>query len=173
MNENVQDLNRQQLLFWKQMYQLKVAALYIRFYRDHLGKWVTSLATLKAIASFGGIAAWVVWKEYAFLWGAIIAASQVADALKDVFPFTRKHKAASELAMILESLFIDNQLEWESVFSLRYTEDETMASLHRLRKLQFNAESQHFPEGLASRAALFERANQEAWEFFQTTYGIN
>jgi hypothetical protein len=37
-----------------------------------------------------------------FVWGANIAASQVADALKDVFPFAKKHKAASALAMTLD-----------------------------------------------------------------------
>ena len=119
------------------------------------------------------VAAWAVWKQYAFVWGAIIAASQVADALKDVFPFTRQHKAASELAMKLDSLFIDVQLEWESAFSHRYSEDEMVESLHRVRKAQFNAESQHFPEGLATRETLFDRAEREAWEFFRTTYGID
>ena len=49
------------------MIELRVAAGYIRRYRDDLGKKVTALATLKAIASSGGIAAWVIWKEYAFL----------------------------------------------------------------------------------------------------------
>src|SRR5271154_6548738 len=88
--------HRQQSLYWNQMIELKVAAGYIRRYRDDVGKQVTRLGTLKAIASSAGIAAWAVWKEYAFLWGVIIALSQVADALKEVFPFTKIHKAASE-----------------------------------------------------------------------------
>lgn len=67
----------------------------------------TGLGALKAIASCMGIAAWAVWREYAFVWGVVIAASQVADALKDVFPFAKKHKAACEHGMSLERLFID------------------------------------------------------------------
>jgi hypothetical protein len=85
------------------MIELKVAAAYIRLYRDDLGMWVTRLGILKAIASNGGIAAWVVWREYAFLWAAIIAASQLADALKEVFPFTKTHKAASEHTVALNA----------------------------------------------------------------------
>ena len=88
-----------------------MAACYIRRYRDYLGKRVTVLGTLRAIASSGSIAAWALWKEYAFVWGAIIAASQVADALRDVFPFTKKHKAASTHTITLSSIFIDAQLE--------------------------------------------------------------
>ena len=98
------------------MVELKVAAAYTRRYRDALGTWVTGLGTVKAIASSGSIAAWVIWKEYAFVWGMIIAASQVADALKDVFPFAKTHKAASEHTTTLGSIFIDAQLEWESIF---------------------------------------------------------
>jgi hypothetical protein len=173
MNENVSDSDRQQLHYWNQMYELKVAAFYIRLYRDQLGKWVTGLAALKAIASCAGIAAWVIWKEYAFVWGAIIAASQVADALKDVFPFAKKHKAACAHTMLLDNLFIDVQREWEYIFSCRYTNDEMMECLYRLRKSQFNAEKQNFPDGLATRATLFDRASQEAWEYFQATYGVN
>jgi hypothetical protein len=150
MSENVQDLHRQQKLYWDEMFELKVALSYIRLYRDSVGRWVTGLAALKAIASCAGIAAWVIWKEYAFVWGAIIAASQVADALKDVFPFAKKHKAACEHAVTLANLFIDVQLEWENVFSGRYTDDEIMKRLHQLRKLQLDAENTTFPMGWRS-----------------------
>jgi len=43
--------HRQQQLYWAQMIELKVASAYIRRYRDYLGKWVTGLGTLRAIAS--------------------------------------------------------------------------------------------------------------------------
>jgi len=117
MSENVPDLHRQQKLYWDQMFELKVAASYIRLYRDSLGPvgdraWCAQgNRILCRDCGLGNL------KEYAFVWGAIIAASQVADALKDVFPFAKKHKAASELAMTLDNLFIDVQLEWEYIFS--------------------------------------------------------
>jgi hypothetical protein len=94
------------------MVKRKVAAAYIRRYRDDLARQITRLATLKAVASGGGIAGWVIWKEYAFVWGTIIAVSQLANALKEVFPFTQNHKAASEHYL--------SQLEWENIFSGRF-----------------------------------------------------
>jgi hypothetical protein len=150
-----------------------MAASYIRLYRDSLGRWVTFLGAIKAVASCGGIAAWVVWKEYAFVWGAIIATSQLADALKDVFPFAKKHKAACEHMITLSNLFIDVQLEWENIFSGRYTDDEIMKRLHQLRKLQLDAENRCFPDGLAERNALLDRAKQESSEYLAATYGVN
>jgi hypothetical protein len=154
------------------MIELKVAACYIRLYRDYLGKRVSALGTLRAIASSGSIAAWALWKEYAFVWGAIIALSQVADALRDVFPFTKKHKAASEHTITLGSIFIDAQLEWENIFSGRYTDDQIMNRRHKLMKLQHDAERTSFPDGLATRDALFARAEQDAKDYFTATYGV-
>jgi hypothetical protein len=126
MTEIIANPHRQQQLYWAQMIELKVAIGYIRRYRDHVGRWTTGIGTVRAIASSGGIAGWAVWHQYAFVWAIIIAASQVTDALKEVFPFTKKHKAASAHTMTLGSLFIDAQLEWENIFSGRYTDDEIM-----------------------------------------------
>jgi len=172
MAEAVTNPHRQQQLYWAQMIELKVAVSYIRMYRDYLGKWVTGLGTLRAIASSGSIAAWALWKEYAFVWGAIIAASQVLDALKDVFPFTKKHKAASAHTIALGGMFIDAQLEWENIFSGRYSDDQIMKLRHKLMKLQHDAERSSFPDGLATRVTLFAHAQQDAKDYFTATYGI-
>ena len=169
MDENA---HRQQQLYWNQMVQLKVAGAYTRRYRNDLGRWVTGLGTLKAIASSGSIAGWVIWKEYAFVWGTIIVASQVADALKDVFPFTKTHKAASEHTITLENIFIDAQLEWEGIFSGQYTNEQIANRRHKLMKLQHDAECRNFPNGLATKASFFAEAQQEAKDYFAATYMV-
>jgi hypothetical protein len=170
VNENA---HRQQQLYWNQMIELKVAAAYMRRYRDDLGTWVTRLGALRAIASSGSIAAWAIWKEHAFVWGMIIAASQVADALRDVFPFTKAHKAASEHTITLGSIFIDAQLEWENIFSGRYTNEQITNRRRKLMRLQHDAERHNFPHGLATKVSLFTEAQQEAKDYFATTYGVN
>ncbi len=172
MDENGQDPHRQQRLYWDQMYALKTAASAIRLYRNNLNRWVTGLGALKAIVSCGGIAAWTIWRQYAFVWGALIAASQLADALKDVFPFAKLHKAACAHAVTLNNLFIDTQLEWESVFSGRYSDEEIVKRLHQLRKLQLEAESHDFPDGLSMRKSLLDRAKQDAVDYLASTYDV-
>jgi hypothetical protein len=164
--------HRQQELYWRQLRRLKIAEAYMRLHRDRLARWVTRLDVLKAVASSGGIAGWVIWRNYAFIWAAIIAAAQLADALKDVFPFSRLHKAASEHTSILNGLFIDAQLEWENVFSGRYSDEETMKRRHKLMKLQLEAERKNFPGGLATNPALVALAEQEAKDYLSATYGV-
>jgi len=155
------------------MTNLKADASHIRLYWNSQGRWVTWLGALKAITSSTGIAAWVVWREYAFVWGAMIAASQVADAIKDVFPFAKKHKAASAHAMTLDSLFIDVQLEWEGIFSDRYTDQQIMKRLHQLRKLQLEALRHNFPDGLTAEDSLLAQAKREAEAYFTATYNVS
>ncbi len=150
------------------MIELKVAAEYMRHYRDDAAYWVTALGTLKAIASSGGIAAWVIWKEYAFVWGAIIAASQLADALKEVFPFTKIHKAASEHTISLDGMFIDALLEWENIFSGKYSDEQISNRRIKLMKLQHDAERKSFPSGLPVKEKLFAAAQLEAKDYFTT-----
>jgi hypothetical protein len=165
--------HRQQNLYWNQMVELTVAAEYMRRYRDDAGKRVAALGTLKAIASSGGIAAWVIWKEHAFVWGAIIAASQLADALKAVFPFTKIHKAASEHTIILDSMFIDALLEWENIFSGKYSDEQISNRRHKLMKLQHDAERKFFPTGLPVKEKLFAAAQSEARDYFATIDSID
>jgi hypothetical protein len=153
------------------MIELKVAAGYIRRYRDDVGKRVSTLGTIRAVASSGGIAAWAIWKEHAFIWGAIIAASQVADALKEVFPFTKIHKAASDHTISLNSMFIDAQLEWENIFQGRYTDEQIMSRRFKLMKLQHETERKNFPNGLAEKEVLMAEAEREATEYFTAMYG--
>jgi hypothetical protein len=172
MNGEAANSHRQQNLYWNQMIELKVAAGYIRRYRDDVGKKVTALATLKAVASSGGIAAWVIWKEYAFYWGAIIAASQLADALKEVFPFTKIHKAASDHTVTLNGMFIDAQLEWENIFYGRYTDEQIMNRRHKITKLQHETERKNFPHGLSEKEAFVAEAEQEAVDYFAAMYGV-
>jgi hypothetical protein len=107
---------RQPDLYWKNLQQLKAASVCMRLHRNRLGRRVRTVDALKAIASSGAIGAWVIWRDPPFLWGAIIAATQVTDALKGVFPSTRQHKSASDLTFALETLCIDAEEEWESIY---------------------------------------------------------
>jgi hypothetical protein len=164
--------HRQQDLYWAKMVGLKVAADYIRHYRDYLGGWVTGMGVVRAVASSVSIGAWAIWRQYAFVWGLIIACSQVLDALRDVFPVAKRHKSASELSGILDSLFIDAQLEWENIFAGKYDDGQIAKRLHKLRTLHHNAEGRSFHEGLPRRKDLFRLAQAEAAVFFRDTYGV-
>lgn len=161
---------RQPSLYWRQLEQLKASSICIRLYRNQLARRVRALEIIKAVASSGGIAGWVVFRDYPFLWSAIIAASQLLDALKNVFPFTRQHKAASDLTVAFELLWIDADEEWENIYKGKLSEDEITKRRTRLRKLQLEAERKYFPEGFEPSEKLIRLATEEANSYFVLTY---
>ncbi len=125
---------------------------------------------VKAIASSGAIAGWVVWKDYPYVWTAIIAAAQFLDAIKGVFPFAKMHKAASDLTVALEVLCIDAEDEWEGIFAGRLSDDAITKRRTKLKKLQLAEERRHFPEGIEFPDKLIVLANGEAKAYFETTF---
>lgn len=158
-------------LYWRQLIQLKTDSVYVRLYRDNRHKWVSGLGILRAIASSGGIAAWAIWRQYAFVWALIIAASQVADALREVFPFTRQYRAAGEYMLALDRLLIDAEMEWVKVFKGDYPDDDVLDRRRVLMTLQVEAQRKSFPNGLPPRNHTLQRvAEREAAAYLSGMY---
>ncbi len=86
MSDEAEGPSREQQLYLRKFVALSVDVRYVSTYRDQLGQWVTAAATIRAVTSSASIGAWVVWKQYAFVWASLIAVSQVMDGLQEVFP---------------------------------------------------------------------------------------
>jgi hypothetical protein len=157
-------------LYWKELRQLKAACLCMRLYRNRLCRWGRIVEIVKAVASSGGIAAWVLWKDYPFLWTGIIAAAQALDALKGVFPFAKHYKGASDLAIALEVLYFDAEDEWEGIRGGRLSTDTITKRRTKLRKFKLAEERRYFPDGIELPAALIRLATIEASAYFTTMF---
>jgi hypothetical protein len=168
--DNAED-HRQQYLYFNELFQLRVACEYTRLYRNDLAHWLTRFAAVRAIASSGAIATRAVVHAYPLLWGGIIAASQLADALKDVIPITARHKAASALSMSLDALFIEVLYEWESVYAARLTTEEITERRRKLMRLRLEAEVKDFPTGLPESRRKLGVAEEAAAAYFDTLFG--
>ncbi|HEY1934375.1 MAG TPA: hypothetical protein VGG99_20390 [Acetobacteraceae bacterium] len=126
----------QQDLYLTEGFQLMVAREYMRRYRAVLARRVTWFGALRAVVSSTAIGAWAVWRSYPMVWAAIIAASQVAAALQNVFPFTSRHKAANDLVVSLEALLIEALYEAETVYTGQFTEAEITERRRKLMRLR-------------------------------------
>lgn len=157
-------------LYWAQLRQVKAASNYMRLYRNRLAKQVRAIELIKAISSSGAIAGWVVWKDLPFLWSAIIASAQLLDVLKGVFPFAKLHRAASDLTIAMETIWIDADAEWTDIYAGRLTDQEITKRLQKLRKLQLDAERKHFPEGFEPDPKLVTLAEAETESYLRITY---
>jgi len=161
----------EQQMYWQEFVQLKADAFYIREYRNSLSRWVTATAVIRAVASSGSIAAWVIWKRFAFIWAAIIALSQLADVLKDVFPFYKRRAALSRWVRQLDRMFVFAQRDWEDIAGGRCTEQQIRKLLHQLRSRKQTLESKCIPNGLSRKPDILQIAEAEAIRYFTSRYG--
>lgn len=170
--ESQQDTKRQADLYWRQIEQLKAAAVCIRLYRNRLSRRVRFVEIIKAVASSGAIAGWFASESYKLLWGCIIAAAQLLDVLKDVFPVAKLHQQAASLTVALELLLIDAEDEWERIHIGKIDNEAIVDLRTKLRKLQIEAEQRHFPDGFEPDRDIVELATQETRAYFLATYSV-
>jgi hypothetical protein len=162
--------SRQQALYWNELVELTVACEYVRRYRDSLALWLTRFAVVRAVVSVSALGTWAAVKSYPMLWGGIIAAAQVADALQNAIPFASRLRGTSALCATPDALFIDCQMEWEDIFAGKLDEAEIGRRRHKLMKLRFEAEQKNLPNGLPVRRDLLNLAKQDAATYIKARF---
>ena len=98
MAESDAGLHRAQARYWNQTVELKGLAVLIRLYRDDQARWISRLGIVKALAASSTIAGWSIWKDYALVWGIILALSQLLDAIKEYLPSSLALRRDGELS---------------------------------------------------------------------------
>jgi hypothetical protein len=166
-----ENTRRQADLYWKQFAQPKSAAICIRLSRNRLARSVRTVELIKVFGSSGAIAGWVVWKDWPMLWSGIIAAAQLLDATKHVFPFARLHKAAGEMTVALELLCIDAEAEWAEIESANMPDTAITERRKRLAKLRVETEYKFFPEGFEPSETMKRKARSDAHAYLTANYG--
>jgi hypothetical protein len=159
-------------LYWRELGQLKAAAIYMRLYRNRLARYVRAVEIVKAVASSSAIAGWAIFQMVPFLWASIIVAAQLLDAVKDIFPFARQHKSASTLTIALETLFIEAEAEWQNIHQGKIPAEAITERRMLLQKHRLELEQRSFQDGFESNPHLADLATTEAEGYFKLTYEV-
>ncbi len=165
------DDTRQQSLYWNEMTQLKAHIFYLSYHcrqADRIDFWTKCII---AIASSSSIAGWVIWHSFAFLWGAIIAASQVINATKQYLPYEARRKATSEACRDLEGLFIRAESDWYYVAEGLLTDEDIHKKRIALKKDKNDTLKRSMSSVvLPSNDAYESRAAADTGRYFETVY---
>jgi len=173
MGQSANSPSREQQMYWHEFFQLKTDACYVREYRNSLSKWVTAFAAIRAIAATSSIGGWLIWKRYALLWAGLIAAAQLIDALKNVFPFYKRRRALSALSRSLNQLFVEAQRNWDEIAGGHCSNVQVRKLCHQIRSRKQKAEARFMPNGLRRSDRLFNSAQAEAEQFFKERYNLS
>lgn len=134
-----------QLNYWRELTQLKEHCYYINEYiiqTQHISRWINSFL---AITSSSSIGAWVIWQKYAFIWGAIIAFSQVVNIIKQFFPFEARLRHLPELKNELDFLFLEMEKSWFNVAEGKWTNEETHSKRLEFKTKKAEILEKHIP----------------------------
>ncbi len=163
----------EQALYWTQLFHLKMVHRYYECYLAHAEKWDRNLNMASAICASTSIGAWALWKEAAFVWASIIAASQVLQAVKPFLPFQDRIKRLATLRNSYAELFVFADSRWPSIAAGDVSEAEIAVLRTEIRNRQLQYEQKAFPTaGLPESAEFTELATEYAERYFHTFYGV-
>lgn len=157
--------------FWKEFHQLKVQTIYVQQLLLRAERNERLMKMFLALTSSASIGAWVIWKERALLWAAIIAGSQVLSAIHPHLPYKERQKMYSAVLRDLESLFIDAEHKWHTVADGSLTALQINNERTQLHKKKSAILNKYMPNtAFPSDKKLAARAEAEAMKYFSYYY---
>lgn len=150
------------------MVQTKASVLYLEIYAEKMYLSERNINVFCAIASSASIASWAIWSEISFLWGLIIAISQVLNSVKEFFPFAKKLKLLKQFAEGMKEVYISMEQDWFRVANGELTEKEINALLTKYKRKVVELESEYLDEDvLVEKSAYMEEADKKCNIYFE------
>ncbi|MDE2698050.1 MAG: hypothetical protein OXI23_04205, partial [Gemmatimonadota bacterium] len=143
---------------------------YLQAYQIHLEKWDNRIQIFLAITSSSSIGGWVVWNEYGIIWGALIAASQVINAIKRFLPFQKRAKQIGSLNTEVEKLALGAESQWFSVFEGKLTDEDIFSLVTELKQQKLEASHKHFKDQALPIKSKYELEAAERTRAYFETY---
>jgi hypothetical protein len=160
-------------IIWKTLCDLRFRGYYIALLIEKYQKRERILNIILAIASSGSIAAWAVWQKFPFVWGSIIALSQVITVIKPYLPYAKYVKELNPKCTKLDYLNLEFEMLFYKIQNDKIDED---AVEHSYRKLSDEIlKVLNFSDELiiTTDKSLENMANIKMKYFLRTQYNIN
>ena len=110
--------------YWSSMTDKKYNLFYIQLHFNKVVMVNRAIKIIMAIASCSSIAAWTIWQQYAYVWGVIIAVSQVIGAINEFLPYQKRIEELSNLESEWSVVFLSMEKKWYSVANGKLTDNE-------------------------------------------------
>ncbi len=153
------------------MKELKTHSFYIQIFAIEQSRNEQWLNIFLAITSSTSIAAWAIWKDYAFIWGIIIALSQVVTAVKPFLPYKKRLDALNQLGDSIAELSLAAERDWYYVAEGKWTEHEIHSKWADLKEKSLAAEKKCLGNlTLPRNTKALQQAENKADLYFTSTY---
>ncbi len=159
--------------YWKELYQLRVHVNYLELYMEQSEFYDKSVNSFLAITSSSSICGWAIWNKYAFIWGIIIASSQLVTAIKQFLPYKARLKAINDILRELEELMTFTEVKWFDVAEGNLTDEDIHKLQYEIRSKKVKILQKHLGlNTLPQKKKLFKEATQVADTYINNFYGV-
>ncbi len=157
--------------YWRKMTQYKYALCY---FDAHLARCVRIDRTIKifsAITSSTAIAAWATWQGLSFLWGLVIAISQVVMAVNEFLPYKKRVKELSNIRASLTPVYNDMEKEWFFVCNGKMTCEQINNCCYKFVQRWNSIDDKYFvDDALPQIKKCKEYAENAKNDYFETNF---
>jgi hypothetical protein len=120
--------------YWNKLCEVRTHTFYYQEYLNDSRKKSGWLKAFLAVVSSGSIAGWAVWQEYQFVWGGIIALSQVVNAVKRFLPFEKRISVLGIVYSRLTALAVSVENDWYDVSEGRWSSKEINRKITEIKQ---------------------------------------
>lgn len=160
--------------YWNYMQEKRCYIYYMDMFVEYSYKLDKCIRMASAVTSSAGIAAWAVWQQYSYVWAAIIAFSQVVNAVKDILPYSKRLKYMAPFIKELKLLYNKIEFNWFQVSSGSITEEEMNRLLYNFENEFIEMENEHLvKEALPNNKRFMKKAKEETDIYFQRFFNVS
>lgn len=156
--------------YWKEIYQLKTHIGFIELQLERSEKIDRILKMTLAIVSSTSIGAWAIWNKFSWLWGSIIAISQVISAIQQFLPYRSRIKTYSPLLYELDILMIHAESKWHKIAEGEMTAEQINKARFSIREKKQNILKKYILTTIPFNEKLHAKAEASAREYLNNFY---
>lgn len=157
--------------YWNELQTLKAHVLYLELYQLSSEGWERRINIFLAIMSSASIGGWAIWKEWSFVWGLLIAISQVASVIYKFLPFKSRIKPISTAALELSALMDAAEKAWFDVAGGHLTERQIHEKRFQVRTAKTRIMRANFGGMvLPENKKLMRKAEQQMRTYFMNAF---
>lgn len=158
--------------YWSSMTEKKYNLFYIQLHFNKVVMVNRAIKIIMAIASCSSIAAWTIWQQYAYVWGVIIAVSQVIGAINEFLPYQKRIEELSNLESEWSVVFLSMEKKWYSVANGKLTDNEINDLLFEFENDWNIISDKYFKEDALPQVEKYQKiANEQMVEYIKQRYG--
>lgn len=158
--------------YWSSLTEKKFALYYIEIHFSKAIQINRAIKIIMAITSCSSIAAWTIWKQLSYLWGIIIALSQVVGVINEYMPYQKRIEDISNLKSEWSAIFLSMEKDWLKVSNGSITENEINDILFEYEKEWNEVDDKYFKDdSLPRKQKCIDYAEEKMGLYFKRKYG--